>query len=692
MQDEGKEPPEESQTEISGGVDIEAGRDVQVAGDVVGRDKVTVERGGIHVGTVERLTHVNIPRAIQIGIVIAVLAIVALAVVLIANQPAPVSVNTHFVFDASEAMADPERLQIAQSVLGDQATFATRREQLGLRIAAGGCEVPRDPDVPLGADQADRIVEAVDGVQLGGEVALVESIRAAADDLPPDPQGQNTNTIIVISAGQDMCLAKQNRDPCQAMASVAQSLERANIDFQLEIVALKPDGQTRQQLTCLVHANVNGRFHEANSVNDLRAILQEIEPAEAVPGVQNGSFESGDVTAWIGEGIEVVAVENTGTPDVGQYAAQMKPGQALEQSARVPGVGQPQLTVWYRAPGGKASGVLKIYVNDQLEHTEDNLAEPTGKRVAAEAPDWFVAVFNAEGFAGQEVTLRIEYAEAASRAGSVLRFPARQVDGVLWVDNVAFVAVQSLPAMVETAPTLSATPPPGPDASPTPTPARAATVTPTPRASATATRTRTPTAQPLTFTWRAGAFRESGRNDRGVGIWAQEIFVEARGGVPPYTILFDNVPKTTAPFQVFGLYCIGQVGTITVRSADGQTASQRVTIPAPLCPTNTPSAPPSIPNPLTPEPEGTVVITNDCAGVAFEWEPVPESGVTYALQVRSSDLILVADVAGIGATTSTAELCVDFYEWRVQAVRASDGLAGSWSDWIPFDVRISGLR
>jgi tetratricopeptide (TPR) repeat protein len=79
MQDEGKEPPEESQNEISGGVDIEAGRDVQVGGDIVGRDKVTVERGGILVGTVERLTHVNIPRAVQIGIVIAVLAIVALA-------------------------------------------------------------------------------------------------------------------------------------------------------------------------------------------------------------------------------------------------------------------------------------------------------------------------------------------------------------------------------------------------------------------------------------------------------------------------------------------------------------------------------------------------------------------------------------------------------------------------------------
>ncbi|HET7087771.1 MAG TPA: hypothetical protein VFL17_03885, partial [Anaerolineae bacterium] len=414
--------------------------------------------------------------------------------------------------------------------------------------------------------------------------------RAAADDLPPDPQGQNTNTIIVISAGQDRCLES---DPCRAMASVAQSLERSNIDFQLEIVALKPDEQTRLQLTCLVRANVNGRFHEANSVNDLRTIFQEIEPAQAVPGVQNGSFESGDAEAWSGEGIEVVAVEDADVPDVGQYAAQMKPGQALEQTAKVPGVGQPQLTVWYRAPGEKAGGVLKIYVNGQLEYTDDSPADRTGNYVAADAPDWLVAVVPAEGFAGQEVTLRIEYAEAASRAGGVLRFPARQVDDVLWVDNVAFVAEGSLPAVIEATPTPSATPAlrptPGPDASQTPTLLRTATLTPTPPVSVTATLTRTPTAQPLTFTWRAGAFRESGRNDQGVGIWAQEIFVEARGGVPPYTILFDNAPKTTMPFDVFGLYCIGQVGTITVRSADGQVASQRVTIRAPLCPTNTPT-------------------------------------------------------------------------------------------------------
>ncbi|HET7087076.1 MAG TPA: hypothetical protein VFL17_00350, partial [Anaerolineae bacterium] len=68
MQGEEKEPPEESQTETSSGVDIEAGRDVQIGGDVVGRDKVTVARGGVHVGTGGRLqqTIVNLPRIVQV--------------------------------------------------------------------------------------------------------------------------------------------------------------------------------------------------------------------------------------------------------------------------------------------------------------------------------------------------------------------------------------------------------------------------------------------------------------------------------------------------------------------------------------------------------------------------------------------------------------------------------------------------
>ena len=82
-------------------------------------------------------------------------------------MPASAKINTEILFDASAAMADPERWRIAQTVFGDQATYATRREQLALRKVGGGCDVPHDPLVPLGADQADRLVQAVKGSDAG---------------------------------------------------------------------------------------------------------------------------------------------------------------------------------------------------------------------------------------------------------------------------------------------------------------------------------------------------------------------------------------------------------------------------------------------------------------------------------------------------------------------------------------------
>ena len=134
--------------------------------------------------------------------------------------------------------------------------------------------------------------------------------------------------------------------------------------------------------------------------------------------------------------------------------------------------------------------------------------------------------------------------------------------------------------------------------------AEEAAATPSPTPTRATTRS---TLQPLSLTWRAGAFREAGTNEQGVGIWAQEIFVEPLGGAPPYTILFDNSPQAGTPFEVFGLFCVGQVGTITVRSSDGQSVEERITVPDPICPTQTPTVthtpvptePPLPPLPIT---------------------------------------------------------------------------------------------
>jgi hypothetical protein len=224
-----KPPVAESNTNTSGGINLDAQRDVNVGGDVVGRDKITnivegdqiaVEPGGVVVAKGGRLTNVHLPRGVQIAIGVAVLAIVVF--VIRALTPASAKVNTEFVFDASAAMAQSERWTIAQTVFGDQATYATRREHLALRTIGGGCEVPNDPTVPLGADQADRLVNAVKSLKPEGDAALVDSLKAAADDLPADADAQNT--IILVSAGEDTCLIKAQKDPCTAITAVADSL------------------------------------------------------------------------------------------------------------------------------------------------------------------------------------------------------------------------------------------------------------------------------------------------------------------------------------------------------------------------------------------------------------------------------------------------------------------------------------
>ena len=283
----------ESTTNVSGGVDLDAQRDVNIGGDVVGRDKITqivegdqiagdqevieVEPGGVVVAKGGRLTNVHIPRGVQIAIGIAVLAVVVLVIKVL--TPASAKVNTEFVFDASNAMAQSERWSIAQTVFGDQATYATRREQLALRTVGGGCTVPDDPTVPLGSDQADRLVSTVKALKPQGDAALVDSIKAASDDLPSDADAQNT--IILVSAGEDTCLIKAQKDPCVAIAAVADSLKRAGIKFTLHIVALRAGDKARQQLACLARASATGYVYQANSVEDLQEVLKQVERGEA---------------------------------------------------------------------------------------------------------------------------------------------------------------------------------------------------------------------------------------------------------------------------------------------------------------------------------------------------------------------------------------------------------------------------
>ena len=313
-----KRPAIVSTTTVTGGANVEADQ-VEVKGDVVGHDKIEAEPGAIIVGRGGRLMQVvvNLPRGVQIAI-----GVVALAIVLVlikALIPPGSKVNTEFVFDASAAMSNPERWRIAQTVFGDQATYATRREQLALRKVGGGCDVPHDPLVPLAANQADRLVSAVKSLTPNGDAALVDSIKTAADDLPSGADTQNS--IILISAGQDTCLTKQQKDPCTAMSAVADSLNRAGIKFTLHIVALRADDKTRQQLACLASANASGHVYQANSVEDLQAVLAQVErgaPPAQIPENWPISYTLEFPSqvyklAWSMDGKQILAITESGT-------------------------------------------------------------------------------------------------------------------------------------------------------------------------------------------------------------------------------------------------------------------------------------------------------------------------------------------------------------------------------------------
>jgi len=319
-----------------------------------------------------------------------------------------------------------------------------------------------------------------------------------------------------------------------------------------------------------------------------------------------------------------VEIVETGEPEssvVGRFAVQVPSGDWFEDPkfAKVPSKQPDKIPVLkgtYRlAPGVTARGTIILLFNDSVVC-----------RIPASAVDWTPFECDISEYANKQVGLRVEYVAVSGRAGGLLHLAILQDSNAVWVDNIEITEAESdtvvsatieptaTPSLTATATSIpSPTPRPAPTRAPrqAPTDAPAATETPTqPTVSpaSVSSPTRTPAAPPLTFTWRPGSSRESGQNEAGQGIWAQEIFVEPSGGVPPYTVEFVTTAgdqrQTGLSFEVFGLFCIGQVGTITVQSADGQTVSERITVPAPICPTKTPTPTPTTPT-HTPMPTKT---------------------------------------------------------------------------------------
>lgn len=676
----------ESETNVSGGVYVDAG-EVSIAGDVVGRDKIEAEAGAIVVGKGGRLRQViiDLPRSVQIAIGAVAVALIALiAIVIVSSAPSVPTTNTVFLLDNSNPMSDPARWALAQAALGSQASITLRDEQLELRTTVGAdCKAPVVPIVRLASGQADQVVNLAAKLNLGGDAALIDSIKTATDDLPR--AANSHNAIILISAGQDACSLKLQRDPCVLMSALAQKLQSSSIQFALHIIGLKADTTMRQELICLAQANVQGHYYQANTVDDLRDILARINTDT---GVKNGGFESGGLDNWTSTSpLEVVTVNDEHTPANGKYVAQLQSGQALEQIVAVPKIVGPVLSIWYRAPNDQTHGVLSIFLNDQLFFSDQNPADRAGKPIASGSPDWLVASIDASAFAGQSVKLRIAYAGGASRSGLGQHLAAPAIDAI-WIDNIQATdrassgSVETVPVPVPT-PTPTSTSTATPSATPTQTPTPTATSTPTRRAVITlSVPTRifvvTPArGAPLSFTWNAGQARQADDVN-----WAQVINVQITGGLAPYAIFVDDQQQRGTSFDVIGRLCRSRVGTLVVRSADGQIVRNGFQLPAPICPpTATPTIPPAPSAPDLSSPlSGDNVDSGTCFGLTFSWRPV--QGATYTIEVVGTNGTSFSQIQNVTGTSTIINICGGNYRWRVQAQRA--GLASPWSDWINF--------
>lgn len=365
--------------------------------------------------------------------------------------------------------------------------------------------------------------------------------------------------------------------------------------------------------------------------------------------VPNGDFESGNLDGWEVNGpVQVVATGEPVTSTIGQRAAQIPLGASLQQTVTIRAK-PPQLAVTYRSPGGTAQGTLKVYVNDDLILT------------LSSTPKWNTATIPLdEHYVGQSVKVRLEYDAAVARAGGMLRRVAPQDDDVVWVDKIDITTIESdriTQATVEPSATSSptATAPPTPVPTPTPMPALQVVATPTPEATLgalavlspppTLKRTMTSTAQLLTFTWRTGEYREWGKNEQGQGVWAQVIFVEPSGGVPPYTVTFGGQPQDGLSFEVFGLFCEGQRGELTIQSADNQSYREVITVEDPICPTRTPTPTPTPTNTATRTPTPTPTYTPMRTRTPTPTNtPTPTDVPLPPLPVTSSDEITIYTV------------------------------------------------
>ena len=199
------------------------------------------------------------------------------------------STYIEYILDASgsmlQTMDGTTRLQVAQDVLTSRLKSLPLNTQVGLRVyghrvpyqgrEAESCE-DIEQIVPIGANNAQQIIDWLPNMQALGMTPMAASIQQAANDFTFEPGRRNF--IVLISDGEETC----GEEP----ATVVQHLKEIGVDFAIHVIGLDVNAQTADQLKRISDA-AGGVYYDARSEADLDAALNNVNemmlPAGAPP-------------------------------------------------------------------------------------------------------------------------------------------------------------------------------------------------------------------------------------------------------------------------------------------------------------------------------------------------------------------------------------------------------------------------
>lgn len=198
------------------------------------------------------------------------------------------SVYAEYILDASGSMEElldgRTRMEIAREVLAERLAALPSDINVGLRVY--GHRIPFDQEgacddteltIPIQQGSVAQIQNFLPTIVPVGMTPITESLRQVADDFNLEPGRKNV--VVLISDGEETC----GGEPADAV----RFLQEVGIDFTIHVIGLDVDENARQQLKAIADT-AGGVYHDANSEEDLRNALTDIDErvAEPPPGAE----------------------------------------------------------------------------------------------------------------------------------------------------------------------------------------------------------------------------------------------------------------------------------------------------------------------------------------------------------------------------------------------------------------------